>query len=280
MSTPRPVVLVTGGSRGIGAAVALLAARRGYDVAVGYRSEREAAERIVAGCREGGAQALAVWSRHLVERIEGEPFGLNCPPFADELVGRETSQALEPSTEVVGIHEIVEVTPELVMAVVVVTSDGSFLDRPVHPFDLAVGPGMVDPGAAVLDAILATPHGEHVRDDACGRSIGMARRQPKLDAIISENRVDLVGHGCNQGDQKGRCRHAACLFDQLGEGELGGAIDRDEEVKLALGRSNFCDVYVEVADRVAFELAAARLGAVVDLRQAADPVTLKAAVQS
>jgi NAD(P)-dependent dehydrogenase (short-subunit alcohol dehydrogenase family) len=34
MSRDRPVVLITGGSRGIGAAVAQLAATRGYDVAV------------------------------------------------------------------------------------------------------------------------------------------------------------------------------------------------------------------------------------------------------
>ncbi|MBA2323689.1 MAG: SDR family NAD(P)-dependent oxidoreductase, partial [Pseudonocardiales bacterium] len=44
----QPVVLVTGGSRGIGAATALLAARAGYAVAVGYRLDRAAAEEIVA----------------------------------------------------------------------------------------------------------------------------------------------------------------------------------------------------------------------------------------
>ena len=39
MPHERPVVLITGASRGIGAAVAVLAATRGYDVAVTYRSE-------------------------------------------------------------------------------------------------------------------------------------------------------------------------------------------------------------------------------------------------
>ena len=38
MQSRRPVVLITGGSRGIGAAVAQLAAARGYDVAITYRS--------------------------------------------------------------------------------------------------------------------------------------------------------------------------------------------------------------------------------------------------
>jgi hypothetical protein len=41
--------------------------------------------------------------------------------------------------------------------------DGGLLDRPVHPFDLAVGPGMLDPGQAMLDPIFTAAHVEHVR---------------------------------------------------------------------------------------------------------------------
>ncbi|NBJ09967.1 glucose 1-dehydrogenase [Microvirga arsenatis] len=59
MQSKRPVVLITGGSRGIGAAVAQLAAQRGYDVAITYRSEREAAERVLAACRAAGAATAA-----------------------------------------------------------------------------------------------------------------------------------------------------------------------------------------------------------------------------
>ncbi|MEI2414736.1 SDR family oxidoreductase [Orrella sp. JC864] len=54
------VMIVTGGSRGIGAATCLLAARRGYAVCVNYRSDREAAEKVVASIREQGGQAVAV----------------------------------------------------------------------------------------------------------------------------------------------------------------------------------------------------------------------------
>jgi NAD(P)-dependent dehydrogenase (short-subunit alcohol dehydrogenase family) len=67
MAQGRSAVLITGGSRGIGAAVAHLAARRGYDVAVNYRSEREAAERVAASCREAGATALACQGDMAVE---------------------------------------------------------------------------------------------------------------------------------------------------------------------------------------------------------------------
>lgn len=67
MAAARPVVLVTGGSRGIGAAVCRLAAARGFDVAVNYRREREAAEAVVARCREAGARAVAIGGDMAVE---------------------------------------------------------------------------------------------------------------------------------------------------------------------------------------------------------------------
>jgi NAD(P)-dependent dehydrogenase (short-subunit alcohol dehydrogenase family) len=54
------VLLITGGSRGIGAATARLAARRGWSVAVNYRENREAAERVVREIRDGGGSAVSV----------------------------------------------------------------------------------------------------------------------------------------------------------------------------------------------------------------------------
>ncbi len=54
------VVLITGGSRGIGAATALLAARKGYAVAVNYTSNEAAADQVVNAILAGGGQALAV----------------------------------------------------------------------------------------------------------------------------------------------------------------------------------------------------------------------------
>lgn len=54
------VVLVTGGSRGIGAATALLAAQQGYAVAVNYTANSLAADEVVRQIRAGGGQAVAV----------------------------------------------------------------------------------------------------------------------------------------------------------------------------------------------------------------------------
>jgi len=54
------VLLITGGSRGIGAATALLAARRGYAVAVNYASNSLAADEVVRTIRAQGGTAMAV----------------------------------------------------------------------------------------------------------------------------------------------------------------------------------------------------------------------------
>lgn len=54
------VLLVTGGSRGIGAATALLAARKGYAVAVNYTRNEAAAEEVVRAIRAGGGRAVAL----------------------------------------------------------------------------------------------------------------------------------------------------------------------------------------------------------------------------
>jgi NAD(P)-dependent dehydrogenase (short-subunit alcohol dehydrogenase family) len=56
----RPVVLVAGGSRGIGAAISRLAGARGYDVAVNYKGNEKAAQEVVAAVNAAGGQALAI----------------------------------------------------------------------------------------------------------------------------------------------------------------------------------------------------------------------------
>jgi NAD(P)-dependent dehydrogenase (short-subunit alcohol dehydrogenase family) len=54
------VIIITGGSRGIGRATALAAAVASYDVAISYRYNRAAAEGITQTIRERGRRALAV----------------------------------------------------------------------------------------------------------------------------------------------------------------------------------------------------------------------------
>ncbi len=63
------VMIVTGGSRGIGAAIAQKAARTGFDVAVNYVRAKDRAEQVVAAVEAAGQRAIAVQAD--VSREEG-----------------------------------------------------------------------------------------------------------------------------------------------------------------------------------------------------------------
>lgn len=56
----KQVMVVTGGSRGIGAATALLASRRGYAVCINYVSNEQAAERLRGRIVDEGGEAIVV----------------------------------------------------------------------------------------------------------------------------------------------------------------------------------------------------------------------------
>jgi len=80
MTTEVTAVLVTGGSRGIGAAAALQLAQRGHAVAVNFTRDAAAADALVARIRAGGGQALALQAdvadaaqvKAMFERIDRE----------------------------------------------------------------------------------------------------------------------------------------------------------------------------------------------------------------
>lgn len=102
----RPVAFVTGSSRGIGRATTLLFAERGYDVAVHYRREAEAAEAVAKEARGAGAEALVIQgdlqdpdvpARLLAE--VGDRFG-----HLDVLVANAASTAFKPLTAVTARH--------------------------------------------------------------------------------------------------------------------------------------------------------------------------------
>ncbi|MBP0651412.1 SDR family NAD(P)-dependent oxidoreductase, partial [Mycobacterium tuberculosis] len=59
MSTPDPVVLVTGGGRGIGRACAVMAAEMGMSVVVNYVADTEAAREVVDAINAAGGRAMA-----------------------------------------------------------------------------------------------------------------------------------------------------------------------------------------------------------------------------
>ena len=76
----KPVLLVTGASRGIGAATALLAARQGWAVAVNYSQNATAAETIVQQIKAEGGQAVSIQAdvgdeaqiKHLFTQVDAQ----------------------------------------------------------------------------------------------------------------------------------------------------------------------------------------------------------------
>jgi NAD(P)-dependent dehydrogenase (short-subunit alcohol dehydrogenase family) len=66
-SSASKVLIVTGGSRGIGAAIARLAAQDGYAVCLSYLGNRQAADEVVAAIAAQGGTALAVQANVAVE---------------------------------------------------------------------------------------------------------------------------------------------------------------------------------------------------------------------
>lgn len=60
MSISRPVTVVTGGSRGIGAAICARLAADGHDLAIGYRADADAAAKVAETVRAAGGAAVTI----------------------------------------------------------------------------------------------------------------------------------------------------------------------------------------------------------------------------
>jgi len=94
----RPVVMITGGSRGIGAATAKLAAARGYAVCVNYLRNGESADKVVGCIKSGNGDAFAIQAD-----ISSETDVVSLFRQADSKLGRvsalvNNAATLEPQT--------------------------------------------------------------------------------------------------------------------------------------------------------------------------------------
>lgn len=87
-----------------------------------------------------------------------------------------------------------------------------------------------------------------------------------------------LAHGNDQRSEEVGDDTASGFRVQFCKSELAGTVDGHEEIELALLGAPFCDVDVEVADRVLFELFPGRL-VTLHFGQAADAVALEAAMQ-
>ncbi len=106
LSLQGKVALVTGGSRGIGRAIAVRLAQAGADVAINYLRQRTAADETVKMIEEQGARALAIRANvgehenihHMVDQI-AEHFGR-----LDILISNAASGVLKPAKELTERH--------------------------------------------------------------------------------------------------------------------------------------------------------------------------------
>ncbi len=115
------IVVVTGASRGIGAATARLGGRRGHAVCVNYVHARDEAETVARHIREAGGRAIAVHADTSVEADVEQMFA-----DVDDAFGTVT--ALVNNAGVTGgFRRVEEVDAELLERVLAVNVTGCFL---------------------------------------------------------------------------------------------------------------------------------------------------------
>ena len=87
---------------------------------------------------------------------------------------------------------------------------------------------MVRFGKPVLDVVRLADHVEaHL---ARPGGVPVARLLSELDPVVGQDRVDAVGYGFQQVFEELPRRPPVSLVDQLGDGELAGAVDANEQV--------------------------------------------------
>ena len=117
----KKVMIVTGGSRGIGAATARLAAEHGYAVCVNYQRDQAAADSVVQTIEDKGGQAIAVAADVAVEADVVRLFAA-----VDQQLGSVT--ALVNNAGIIGQKaDLVDMDTERLSRIFAINITGSFL---------------------------------------------------------------------------------------------------------------------------------------------------------
>ena len=126
--------------------------------------------------------------------------------FADEFIGCQAFKRLQSSAEVVGVDEGVEMTSELIVAVVVEAFHGRILDRAVHSLDLAIGPRVSDLGQPVVNLMLVADTVKDMRECGCVAFLVRGLDAPRhclsnqwhSNVSIGQHDVDAVRNSRNE----------------------------------------------------------------------------------
>jgi hypothetical protein len=119
----------------------------------------------------------------VVEGVQSESLGLFCPELTTPLERRETAKALESLRKVVRIEEGGQVRSKARMRGIEEPADRCVLDGPIHPFDLTVGPRMVEFREPMVDAVLSTR--SQMRARSSSSAISLSRFSRRCDASRS-----------------------------------------------------------------------------------------------
>ncbi|MEV6895861.1 SDR family oxidoreductase [Amycolatopsis sp. NPDC051372] len=176
------VLVVTGGSRGIGAAICTLAAERGYDVVVNYSGDSEPAAEVVSQVRAHGRKALAVRADVADERQVRKLFGT--AGEMGSLVGVVNNAAITGNTP----GRLDEQSPATVRRVLEVNVGGVFLccREAVRRLSTRYG----GPGGAIVNVSSTA-----ARTGSAGEWVHYAATKAAVDTLTYGLAQEVAGEG-------------------------------------------------------------------------------------
>jgi NAD(P)-dependent dehydrogenase (short-subunit alcohol dehydrogenase family) len=207
------VVLVTGGSRGIGRATSLLLARSGYKVVVNYQRNKQAADEVVNIIREAGGEVLAIKA-----------------DISDELqvmaMFAEIDNAFGPVTALVnnaGIlfqqSTIEELTAERINRVLATNVTGSFLCCREAVKRMALRHG--GKGGAIVNVSSAA-----ARSGSPWEYVDYAASKGAMDTLTTGLSVEVAAQGIRVNGVRPGCIYT----DMHADGGEAGRVDRVKEL--------------------------------------------------
>lgn len=189
MSAAAPgVVVITGGSRGVGAATARAAAGRGWNVRLSHRESPQAAEAVVAACRDVGVWADAVRADVASEDDVLAMFG-TLPEEAGPLLGLVNNAGVVAPT-----MPVADMTAERIRRVFDVNVTGAFLCAREAVRRMGAGGSIVNVSSRA--AVLGSP-GEYVDYAASKAALdtlttGLAREAADRGIRVNTVRLGLI----------------------------------------------------------------------------------------
>jgi len=176
-----------------------------------------------------------VQSRELVDRVEGEPFRLRSPDFADVFVRGQTVQCLQPAGVVTGGYVVAKVRPELLMILTVETFHYCFFDGAICLLDLTICRRMVGLCQPTLDTMYLT---DHVEADWAGIDlVSVSGLICELDTIVSDYNVDPIWPGPEKVLEELPRSFSISFVDQLDHREPTGSVTSNREIQPIVGKT-------------------------------------------